>query len=459
MRYVDEEFDTPEKLYYKMDYTIGMQIVDKQTIYYKLKNNKNICIINTELHMNGDILYAIIVENTYKSKQKWKIIDYKHISKAFMTRAQLINTYGIFSCDLPLGSKIKHKNFIEMRNKIKVTKQLIRNTHWSHIRIVQSKQNIDASNGNIVSISERRFKQLALKSLKEYTNTNNNLISIAQFKFRKNKYHIEKLLPVYIPEYNKYIAISFWYNQNNNQPGKTQVSGVCLDLVDIKNKANLIQSINKNHWLNITNQNLTINNLIIGQHKTNKKMKNIKPRPQKSKQTPTPMPYVPSKVSNTPTPRTYKMPQMSVPQMSPQMPMQMQSMSPQMSPCKMQQMSPQMSPSMPMQMQSIILPMQMQSVPMQSVPLLVHNSSIGSVGSIPSLCSMPMQSIPSIPAFQYQSVPVQNTIQNSLPNINILNIQQLQQNAQYFATFLRPNFCNNTANYNTQLNQNGYYTH
>eukprot|EP01084_Bolivina_argentea_P059657 108959_1 len=62
------------------------------------------------------------------------------------------------------------------------------------------------------------------------------------------------------------------------------------------------------------------------------------------------------------------------------------------SPCKMQQMSPQMSPSIPMQMQSIILPMQMQSVPMQSVPmqsvpiqsvpLLVNNSSIGSVGPI-----------------------------------------------------------------------------
>ncbi len=75
-------------------------------------------------------------------------------------------------------------------------------------------------------------------------------------------------------EYNKYIAISFWYNQNNNQPGKTQVSAVCL-----------IQSINKNHCLNITNQNLTINNLIIGQHKTNKKMKDIKPKPQKSTQT------------------------------------------------------------------------------------------------------------------------------------------------------------------------------
>eukprot|EP01084_Bolivina_argentea_P059656 108958_1 len=65
-----------------------------------------------------------------------------------------------------------------------------------------------------------------------------------------------------------------------------------------------------------------------------------------------------------------------------------------------------------------------QSVPIQSVPLLVNNSSIGSVTSIPSLCSMPMQSIPSIPAFKYQSVHVQNTIQNSLPNINILNIQQ-----------------------------------
>ncbi len=66
-----------------------------------------------------------------------------------MTPKQLINKYGTFMCDLPVGSKTKHNHFIELKNKIQVTKQLIRTTNWSHIRIVQSKQNLkELSNHN-----------------------------------------------------------------------------------------------------------------------------------------------------------------------------------------------------------------------------------------------------------------------------------------------------------------------
>merc|ERR1712113_1328548 len=122
------------------------------------------------------------------------------------------------------------------------------------------------NNKNIssISISERRFKQLALKSLAEYTNLNKQLIPIAHFKFRKNKYHLEKLLPVYIPEHDKYVAISFWYNQLSEK-GRTQASGVCLDLTDMKNKANLVETIPENSFLNKAKEENTINNLTIGQ--------------------------------------------------------------------------------------------------------------------------------------------------------------------------------------------------
>jgi len=214
-RYIDETFESAEKLYYKMDYTVGMQIVDKQTIYIKFNgdNKRSICLINTELHRNGHALYAIIVPNDFKSKQRWKIIDYQHINEAFMTATEIVNKYGIFNIDLPKGSKAKHNNFQEMKNQIEVTKQLIRSTNWSHIRIVQSKQNIskmggfeginnndhnnkkrhknkknkqkknkgdnnDIDNGKgALRISERRFKQLALKALQ-----NCELTPIAHFK-------------------------------------------------------------------------------------------------------------------------------------------------------------------------------------------------------------------------------------------------------------------------------------
>lgn len=109
-KYIDKPFKSIKKLYYKIDYTLAMQVIDKQHIFYDINNvNNGICIINTELKKNGQILYAIIIKNKkYKSKQRWKIINYKHISQAFMTSKQIYNIYGINKKDLPIGSKIKH---------------------------------------------------------------------------------------------------------------------------------------------------------------------------------------------------------------------------------------------------------------------------------------------------------------------------------------------------------------
>jgi len=251
-------------LYYKMDYNVAMQIVDKQTIYIKFPENKGlgpICLINMQLHRHGEVLYAVIVQNTIQRNQRWKIIDYNNINEAFMTKKELINKYGLFDIDLPKGSKVKYNNFNDLKDRINVNEQLIRTTKFSDLRIVTNKKNND-KNGAL-EINERRFRKLALKSWSD-----NELISIAKFKFRKNQYHLEKLLLVSIPEHNVDVVVSFRWNS-----GRTHASAICLDLDDMKNKANLVDTVPSHSWINAAKQNMTIKSLKIIPSTTKKSKK------------------------------------------------------------------------------------------------------------------------------------------------------------------------------------------
>ena len=109
-------------------------------------------------------------------------------------------------------------------------------------------------------ICSRRFQQLALDSLQKLQSEGTALTPIAHFKFRKNQYHLEKLLPVRIPDQGL-VAVSFWWNAAAE---KVQASGVCLDLTDIRNKAHLVRSVVDESWLNApADDKATINNLVI----------------------------------------------------------------------------------------------------------------------------------------------------------------------------------------------------
>ena len=149
--YIDEHFESAEKLYYRMDYSVGMQIIDGQTVYIRFRSGRfkefeesqqSVCLLHIELHRGGKPLYAVIVANNHRSKQRWKVVEYDgDISRAFMTADALRDRYGIFKWDLPKGSKTEHNGFREKLERIDVTKKLIRSTNWAHIRIIQSKQN------------------------------------------------------------------------------------------------------------------------------------------------------------------------------------------------------------------------------------------------------------------------------------------------------------------------------
>eukprot|EP00488_Nonionellina_sp_1-RS-2012_P001539 TRINITY_DN2486_c0_g1_i1.p1 TRINITY_DN2486_c0_g1~~TRINITY_DN2486_c0_g1_i1.p1 ORF type:complete len:137 (+),score=42.05 TRINITY_DN2486_c0_g1_i1:22-432(+) len=135
-----------------------------------------------------------------EKRQKFQIMTYNHISQAFMTKDELMGKYGIFERDLPKGSKALHREFEQQRDRIQVNKDLIHRTRWCKVRVVQSKQNLDKSkcNNGRFEISEDRFKQLAIAAL----DANDRLTPMAHIKFRQNRYYVELLLPVWIPEFS-----------------------------------------------------------------------------------------------------------------------------------------------------------------------------------------------------------------------------------------------------------------
>ena len=85
------------------------------------------------------------------------------------------------------------------------------------------------------------------------------------FKFNKNRYYVEKLLPIKLININKYTAMSFKYN-TLILLNKTQACSICLDLCDMHNKALLVSDINNNNnhlWFTQNNEKMSIDNLII----------------------------------------------------------------------------------------------------------------------------------------------------------------------------------------------------
>ena len=149
---IDEEFESAEKLYYRMDYGVGMQIVDGQTVYIRFRNRRfvelegsgqSLCLLAIELHRGGKPLYAVMVRNDHReSKQRWKMVEYDggDISRAFMTADALRARYGLFRLDLPKGSRTLHFGFHDLLRRIDVTKKLIRSTNWAQCRVIRSKQ-------------------------------------------------------------------------------------------------------------------------------------------------------------------------------------------------------------------------------------------------------------------------------------------------------------------------------
>merc|ERR1712228_526839 len=243
-------------LYYYLNFTMAMQIIEEQAVYIKVDNGRDICLMNTGLHKDGHVLYAVIVPNTIiMTKQSWQIIDYTHISEAFMTADQLKRTDRIYSIDLPKSSRQIHNNWQEDKNRINILQtepsklsatHCIRRTFQGkkRIHIIQSRRNMQ--NGRRVSMSRDQFAHYAITSLKHEFKINRKPICIVHFHLRQRKYEIRKVLPVWLPEERAYVGLIFSFDDTQ----RIIISGIGLDLIDLKNKANLIEAVPADSWLN-----------------------------------------------------------------------------------------------------------------------------------------------------------------------------------------------------------------
>merc|ERR1719411_1190783 len=252
------------------DYNLVLQIADGQVMFWQ-HGGLELCLIPTEWHKRGKLLYAVAVPNPRfyfhnncgkKTVQRWKIIDYKHIRDAFMTADEVEKKYGI--APLPKGSKASNNDWIAHKREIDILGdanefeeaicwQLERGTP----KIVQSQIQKEKKNDNhnciVASISRDEFVQCAIDSL-HYAVDNfvHELPCIAQIDSKKCRYHIEKLLPVYLYQYNAHVLLQVMLKAN----GSLKITSIGLDFIDICNKANLIGDASQHPILNLLRQSV-----------------------------------------------------------------------------------------------------------------------------------------------------------------------------------------------------------
>jgi len=181
---------------------------------------------------------AVLSENDENDtkKFKWKMHE-------FMTSHQIFNEYGIDQCDLPRGSRFKHKYFtseIHENNK-KLAAISLSDVNWKKIPIIKSNK---CKNRKLDFDDIDLFNQALKTSIDDIRSNNGNLslISILRIDINEKIICCESLIPIKVPNKSKWIAVSF---ENDG------VNGLYIDCDDIINKAALLDpaSIDTYNWL------------------------------------------------------------------------------------------------------------------------------------------------------------------------------------------------------------------
>jgi len=262
-QYVDESFTKDSELYYYIDYTVGMQIIDRQTVYIHLDGNKKICLLNTELHKDGKKLYAVIVPNSKSNTRQQWMIPYEHISEAFMTQDGLKAAYGLCPADLPKGAMAKDQSWKIQKNQLEwylaQREQMTQLIRWyfhgrSKIPIIQSQKKAQNYHNGNIAMTRDEFAHYVIDSF-HYALDNDEIVNIAHVDIHQHKYQLESVLPVWLEPCQAYVGLIFSFDKEAG----IIINGVNLDLVDLKNKARLVGPVAADSWLN--NRQIAINRL------------------------------------------------------------------------------------------------------------------------------------------------------------------------------------------------------
>jgi len=256
-KYIDEPFETTAQLYFFLDYTIAIQVVERQTVCFTFADARCrvpvLVVLSVELHRHDEPLFAVIVPNDRaRVKQKWRIIPYEpgRICDAFMTRDALCRRFGISANDILSGARAKHSGFAPVLADITraVSRRRIAATHWEHVRVIQCKKIRKGAELRRMRISAERFRELVLRAWQKHRG---DMTGAVQFKLRRNaysQYEIHGALVVELPEFAYSVVVSFGVAGD--------ARAICLDLHDIKNKANLARVLRDDASLSVACANM-----------------------------------------------------------------------------------------------------------------------------------------------------------------------------------------------------------
>lgn len=176
------KYKNSKGVFYHFDWNLIFQIADNQ-VMFRMHNRLEMCLIPTGLHKRGKLLYAVAVSNRRfynqygkRTVQRWKIIDYRHISDAFMTADELMTKYDIDIAQLPKGSRsmndnwMAHKRAIDIFGNTNEFEKIICSQFERGLpKIVQSEHQKEKKNDPnsfiIASISRDEFVECVIKSL------------------------------------------------------------------------------------------------------------------------------------------------------------------------------------------------------------------------------------------------------------------------------------------------------
>ena len=218
---VHQIFGDEKEMYYWLDYTIAVQMMQKYGKKYinKQDNTFMVAIFNSELtNKENERLYCIILINEASISSSKYDGKYPFKLSSLMTGDEIKRAYDINTKDLPKPSR-KHIDFttaLILRRGI--NERDLRQINWSNVNLYKSitewiSQN-DSNNGDMQSINISQSVMINYVKIAIERIQNNQLLPIMVVDKHNNLYGIQWVLIVNIIHRNCYVGVSFEYNKN-----------------------------------------------------------------------------------------------------------------------------------------------------------------------------------------------------------------------------------------------------
>jgi len=242
------EFDDPSKhLYYFLNWSSKMVMLDRGFIHFQLCNSRHIGVFNTELHdkRTNAVLYVVAnlsMSNSTNSKKECQPV---WIMDQLLTARQIAKTFGIKQCDLPNGSRALHNCFeSEINAHYARLTHLVNVPNWNKIpkligaqktlKREESRKNKKKSFINLDCLNHIDLNAAIRCSIEQIQREELELIPILNIN---NRVYCDALIPIKVGK-NAWFAVQ--YKMATISPFRATVTGLCVDAEDILNKASLV---------------------------------------------------------------------------------------------------------------------------------------------------------------------------------------------------------------------------